>query len=280
MKKILFYLLAAILPIIIYQIYYGIFGGNHRWMISLTLLSIFVLSFILFNKKERKEDLILGFTIVFPIFLIFLITSFFTGFSRTLLYLIFIPISTYLGWLFFKRKSILTLIFSLILFSFVGVILFPNIFILQKNVGVHTNEKFDGISLVDKNKEIVKLDKSKIIILDFWTTSCGVCFKKFPDLEKYYLEFKDNPDVEFYSINVPLKRDDFSKVVKLVDDLNYEFPTLYATSKKEVENLGIYAYPHLLILKNGKLRYDGRLETDKYIFVNHLKSEINKLITE
>lgn len=65
-----------------------------------------------------------------------------------------------------------------------------------------------------------------------------------------------------------------------MDELNYKFPTLYATSIKDVENLGIYAYPHLLILKNGKIRYDGRLETDKYIFVNHLQSEIDKLIPE
>jgi thiol-disulfide isomerase/thioredoxin len=280
MKKILLYLLIAILPIIIYFIFGGIFGGNHRWMISLTLPSIFVLSFLLFNKIEKKEHLKLGLTIIIPIFLIFFITSFFAGFSRTLMYLIFIPISVYLGWLFSNRKSILILIFSFILFAFVGLILFPNLFVLQNNIGVHTNEAFDGISLINKNKESIELDKSKIIVLDFWTTSCGICFKKFPDLEKYYLEFKNNPNVEFYSINVPLKRDEFSKVVKLVDDLNYEFPTLYATSIKEVENLGIYAYPHLLILKNGKLRYDGRLETDKYIFVNHLKSEINKLITE
>jgi thiol-disulfide isomerase/thioredoxin len=280
MKKILLYLLIAILPIIIYFIFGGIFGGNHRWMISLTLPSIFVLSFLLFNKIEKKEHLKLGLTIIIPIFLIFFITSFFAGFSRTLMYLIFIPISVYLGWLFSNRKSILILIFSFILFAFVGLILFPNLFVLQNNIGVHTNEAFDGISLINKNKESIELDKSKIIVLDFWTTSCGICFKKFPDLEKYYLEFKNNPNVEFYSINVPLKRDEFSKVIKLVDDLNYEFPTLYATSIKEVENLGIYAYPHLLILKNGKLRYDGRLETDKYIFVNHLKSEINKLITE
>ena len=280
MKKVLLYLLIAISPIIIYSIFGVIFGGNHSWMISLTLPSIFVLSFLLFNKTRKKEHLKLGLTIILPIFLIFFITSFFASFSRTLMYLIFIPISVYLGWLFSNRKSILIIIFSFFLFAFVGIILFPNLFVLQNNIGAHKNEAFDGISLINKNKESIELDKSKIIVLDFWTTSCGICFKKFPDLEKYYLEFKDNPNVEFYSINVPLKRDEFSKVVKLVDELNYKFPTLYATSIKEVENLGIYAYPHLLILKNGKLRYDGRLETDKYIFVNHLKSEINKLINE
>lgn len=170
--------------------------------------------------------------------------------------------------------------FSLALFAIVGLIIFPNVFVLQNNRGAHKKQEFSGLSLVNKNQEKVELDQSKIIVLDLWTTSCGICFKKFPDFEKYYFEFKDNPNVEFYSINVPVKRDEFDKVLQLVEDLNYEFPTLFATSIQEIENLGIYAYPHLLILKDGKLRYDGSLETDNYIFVNHIESEINNLLTE
>ncbi len=282
MKKILLYLLIAPSPLIIYLIFGAIFHGNHRWMISLTLPTIFILSYLLFSKINKKEHLKLGLTIVLPIFSLFLFFSFSNSFSLSLLllYLIFIPISVYLSWWFASRKSLLIPIFSFILFAIVGGILFPNVFVLQNNFGAHKNEQFNGLSLVNKDQESVELDKSKIIVLDFWTTSCGICFEKFPDLEKYYLEFKDNPNVEFYSINVPLKRDKFDEVVKLVENLDYKFPTLYAKSREEVEKLGIYAYPHLLILKNGRLRYDGRLETDKYIFVNHLKSEINKLINE
>ncbi|SEA80638.1 TlpA family protein disulfide reductase [Psychroflexus halocasei] len=280
MKKILIKIIFALAPIIIYLIFGGIFGGNHRWMLTFTLSSLFIFSFFLFNKTEFKEQFKLGLIIILPIFLLFIISSFFSSSSRLLWYVIFIPISVSLGWFFSKRKSVFVPILSFVFFAFLGLILLPNVFVLQNNIGAQTNKEFKGLSLLNKYQEKVELDKSKIVVLDFWTTSCGICFKKFPDLEKYYLEYKNNPNVEFYSINVPLKRDEFSKVVKLVDELNYKFPTLYATSIKDVENLGIYAYPHLLILKNGQLRYDGRLETDKYIFVNHLKSEIDKLITE
>lgn len=65
-----------------------------------------------------------------------------------------------------------------------------------------------------------------------------------------------------------------------MDDLNYEFPTLYATSIKEAENLGIRLCPHLLIIKDGEIRYSGKLITDENVFVNHIKTEINKLIVE
>ncbi len=282
MKKILLYLLTAISPLIIYLTFGKIFDGNHIWMISLTLPTIFILSYFLFNKTNKKEHLKLGLTIVLPIFSLFLFLSFSNSFSLSLLllYLIFIPISVYLSWLFSNRKSLLIPIFSFILFAIVGGILFPNVFVLLNNSEVHKNEQFNGLSLIDKNQESVELEKSKIIVLDFWTTSCGICFEKFPDFEKYYLEFRDNPNVEFYSINIPLKRDEFDDVVKLVEELNYKFPTLYAKSQEEVKKLGIYSSPHLLIIKNGRVRYSGRLETDKYIFVNHLKSEINKLINE
>lgn len=280
MKKILHKILFTLSPIIIYIVFGGIFGGNHRLMLTFTLSSLFILSYIIFDKTESKEHLQLGLIIILPISLMLLLTSFFNSTSRLYWYLIFIPISVYLGLFFSKRKSIFIPIFSFVLFAFIGLILLPNVFVLQKNIGAKTNKEFNGLPLLNKNQERVELDKSKIVVLDFWTTSCGICFKKFPDLEKYYLEYKDNPNVEFYSINVPLKRDEFSKVVKLVEELNYKFPTLYAESIKDVENLGIYSYPHLFILKNGKLRYDGSLETDKYIFVNHLNSEINKLITE
>jgi len=45
-----------------------------------------------------------------------------------------------------------------------------------------------------KNGAKVQLDtvKNKLIVLDFWTTTCGVCFKSFPDYEKIYLKYKDN----------------------------------------------------------------------------------------
>ncbi len=280
MKKFQFYLLLALSPIIIYIIFGGIFGGNHKWIISLTLPSVFILSYVLFRKNELKKHLKLSLIMILPIFLLFLIASFYSEFSIILIYLVFIPVSTFFGWLFSKQKSLWIPIFSFILFPLVGHVIFPNFLVLQNNIGARTNKEFMKLSLINKDQETVELDKSKIIVLDFWTTSCGVCFKKFPDLEKYYLEYKDNPNVEFYSINVPLERDKFNKVIKLVENLNYKFPTLYATSINEVENIGIYSYPHLIILKNGKLRYDGRLETDKYIFVNHLKSEINNLLTE
>lgn len=282
MKKILLYILLAISPIIIYLLWGVLLNGLHKWMIPLTSSSVFIFSYFVFKKTEKKEHLKLGLILSLPFFLLELILSFIPGviMSLTIIYLILVPTSVYLGCLFTNRKSLLIPLISFFIFAFAGIIVLPNVFVLEYNAGANTNKEFSGLSLVNKNQEKVELDKSKIIVLDFWTTSCGVCFKKFPDFEKYYLEFKDNPNVEFYSVNVPIERDEFTKVVNLVDELKYEFPTLYATSIKEVENLGIRLYPHLLILKDGKIRYSGKLITDENVFVNHIKTEINKLIAK
>lgn len=272
--------LIIVAPIAIYLIFGYVFNGKHTWMLFFVLSSIFVLSIALFNKVNKYQHFKMSIILMLPLCLILLYLSFSSGYSRSILYLILIPISVFLAWLYFRIKSIWIPIFSLSLFLVAGTIILPNVLVLLNSSNSSVNKDFNGISLIDQFENPVKLDDSKIVVLDFWTTSCAICFEKFPDYEKYYMEFKSNPQVKLYSINVPLKGEKFNDIVSLVNELDYKFPTLYATSIQEAENLGIYAYPHILIIKNGKIRYEGMLVTKKYIFINHLKTEIKRLIEE
>jgi thiol-disulfide isomerase/thioredoxin len=282
MKKILYALLLAALPFAIYFFFVYIFDGDHGWMIPLVSSSMLIVAVVLFRKSKKEDHLLLSLSFIVPLWIAMFISSLFAdaGFIRSYSYLILLPLSVILAWLYHRRKWLVIPVFSIVLFFLVGFIVMPNVFEWQRNTGARVNKDFLGIELMDKNQTPVQLDSSKITVLDFWTTSCGICFQKFPDLEKYYLEFQSNPEVEFYSINIPLERDQFEKVVNLVDTLDYKFPTLYSTSMAEATNLGIQAYPHLLILKDGKLRYDGRLIVEPVVFVNHLKDEVNRLLEE
>ena len=274
-KRLILGLLYGLIPLIIYIITLLFFNGDHKWMLPITLGSIFIFYVLISSKFDFWKT---GFLIILPFFLFFLITSFSTGFNLTFLYLVFAPISALLGYFFNKKKNYLILLFVLILFPILGHYILPNQIVLFNNISARKIKEFKGITLVNKEGDTIQLEKNKIIALDFWTTSCGVCFKKFPDLERISLEFKDNPDVKFYSVNVPLKRDNFEQTVNLVDSLNYKFQTVYATSIDESRKLGIRAYPHLIILKDGKVHYDGRLETDETIFINNLEAEVKRLI--
>ncbi|WP_298332645.1 TlpA disulfide reductase family protein [uncultured Christiangramia sp.] len=274
-KRLLQGLVYGLIPITIYLIFGILFNGDHKWMLPLILGSIFLFYYFISSKFDFWKT---GILIILPLFLSLLLISFFTGFNLVFLYIIFVPISAFLGSLFYNKKNYLILIFVLVFFPILGYYVLPNQIVLFNNRSARQIKEFKGLTVVNKERDTIQFDKNKIIALDFWTTSCAICFKKFPDFEKIYLKLKSNPDIKMYSVNVPLKRDEFEKTVRLVDSLNYQFPTLFATSMEEARELGVKAYPHLIILKNGKVHYDGRLETEEKIFINNIEDEIKRLI--
>lgn len=263
---------------------YFLFGlitwGNHEFMLPLILLSVFVISYIIIAKSHNiKNDL---FLLNFPFILLFFLTCLIGGdFSIGFLYIFFVPVSSFLSYLYFKYKIIYIPILSLVFFVFIGGIMFPNYYSYLKNHNAEKNLNFPKVSIIDKENSQVNLNQNKIIVLDFWTTSCSVCFSKFPDLEDTYTKYKSNPNIEIYSINVPENRDKFQNTITILDKKGYKFPKLYAKSAKEIkDSLNIYSFPHLLILKNGRIRYDGRLETEENVFMYNIESEIDKLLSE
>lgn len=262
---------------------FGLFTwGNHTWLLFFTLSSNFVLSYFIFKKNINDEKVKLGLLINLPlILLMFLTCIFYKDFSRGLLYIIFIPISSYLAYLFLLKKKNIIPVFSIILFAFVGFFIFPNFFAFYKNTNSTRNVKFPNITFVNKENKIVNLTGNKVIVLDFWSTDCGICFKKFPDLEDVYLKYKGNKNVEIYSVHVPYRGDTFSNTIKILDSIGYKFPKIYAKSSKVIkDSLSINSFPHLLIIKNGEIRYEGMLETKKTVYMYNIEDEIDKLLYE
>ena len=273
MLKIIF---TALSPIIFYLLVGSILlSGNHKWL----LLSMAILYYIFgFFSKTKKQRLWFGVP-----FLILLASTLFLKdalVSIVLLYLIVLPISIYLGYISKKTLKIIMVYIAFLTFIFYYGIDNWNSFL--RNYHARTNEKSPKIELLTNNNQLVQLDtiQNKIIVLDFWTTSCGVCFKQFPDFEKIYLSYKNNPNIAIYSVNIPIKKDTLSKTKNLVKKLAYKFPTLYANSSEISKKFGFNTYPHCVILKNGKVRYNGRLEVATNVKIHNLKNEINLLLKE
>jgi thiol-disulfide isomerase/thioredoxin len=267
-------------------VFYVLFGiityGDHSWMLFLILSTCFFISLYIFKNHKKIDAFKSILLLTAPILIIFLILIIIYGqYSRTILYIIFIPVSSLLAYFLAKFKHNIIILFSLVLFWVVGFVLFQNVMILIENKNAETNLRFPNVNFVDENKSHVDLNKNKIIILDFWSTSCSICFTKFPDLESTYLKYKKNPNVIIYTVNVPLRNDNFNRTTKILNKLGYTFPKIYATSAKEVEDsLKINTFPHLLILKNGRIRYNGLFESDKKVFFYNIESEIEKLLIE
>ncbi len=257
-----------------------LFGGKHVWMsVSMGLIT-FVLSVIYFRKtpKQYFKGLLV---VVGPMFLLLTLVVLFGGRIELIIgYMFFMPVYNYLAWIFVVNNRYLKALTALFLvIGFASFLYFPNQLNYFFNRNSRTDVVFPKIDFINAEKVPVKLGNHKVIVLDFWTTSCAVCFEKFPDFEKLYLKFKNNPKIKFYSVNVPLKRDSLYKTEKLVKKLGYKFPTIYLTSREKTEKkLNIDGYPYFVIIKNNRIRFEGYLNIDNNVFIYNTIDEIDRLI--
>ncbi|MEZ4840366.1 MAG: TlpA disulfide reductase family protein [Flavobacteriaceae bacterium] len=246
---------------------------------KITIPFVLLLYYIGGLKTKNYKQL---FLLILPILIIMIVYLFDESSLKSvaILYLFFIPIVSFIGYHFNRRKLIIKILFP-VLFIPIGGIFYPNWFNFYENKEARVNLNTPEIKLKTEMKDDVRLDsiKNKIIVLDFWTTSCGVCFKKFPEYERVFLEYKDNPRVQFYAVNIPLKKETVDSNIAFANEkVNYQFQNLYAESMTLADSLGFNAYPHLIILKNGNIRYSGKLITDTKIY--NIRREIDRLLKE
>lgn len=110
--------------------------------------------------------------------------------------------------------------------------------------------------------------KGKVVLLDFWYSRCGVCFKKFPEVQKEYNKYKVNPKVRFYSVNSFYKEfDKDSDAFRIIKERGYSFPVLICKDKALLKELKITGYPTVLIInQKGRLVFRGDINcADKKI---------------
>lgn len=257
-----------------------IFDYNHVGGSFLFLSIVFFISYYFFKVKKNMSFL-KGFTLVIlPFYLLIFITSIVgAGFTRSLVYLFFLPIVFFFGHLFFINKNKLIILLTALTIGFASFIFLPNYINYLLNINSRKTLVMPKIDVRDAINNSISFTENKTIVLDFWTTSCGVCFKKFPEFEELYLKYKENPSVEFYSVNVAERRDTFPKTLELVGNLGYKFPTIFAKSKEEVKSkLGIYAYPEFMIIKNDSIRYQGFLNSNDNIFIYNSRKVLEKIL--
>lgn len=150
-----------------------------------------------------------------------------------------------------------------------------------------SNDNFQSISnykLIDKNFNEVYINdfKGKIVVIDFWNSACGVCFKKFPDYNDLFNYYSDNDEVVVLSVNLKLKNKSLEDVIKFSERFKYNFPILFTdsfTAEQIKSELNISGVPTLVILdRNLKVFYSGYLITEDNIFVNNAYRKINQAL--
>ena len=262
--------------------------GNHVVIMPLIFVFSFILAFYIKKVKWMKQKTqLFYFSPLFFFFFFVLISSIvisiFTGigFVYTFPYLMFVPLFFYLGYLFYKTKNIIYLIIIFPLLYINHAYIFPNSFSYFAFNHKVVDKSMPHVSFVNKDKTPVILSKDKIIVLDFWSTFCGICYDKFPEFESLYHQYQNNPNIEFYTVHVSYRSDKFEKTIKLLDKYNYGFQKLYALDSKEMEEkLDVKLFPTLIIIKNNKIRYRGTLITDNNVIIGNTIDNIESLLNE
>lgn len=183
-------------------------------------------------------------------------------------------IGTLLGFLFWRIKKfrIVVATLSLVFLLVFQFYLYPSWlnFISYGQFSSSMNKQLPTITLVDREGRLLgnEIFKNKIVVLDFWNTSCGACFQKFPLLQELSNNYiKSN--VEIYAVNVPLKRDTANQSFQVLEEWNFTFKNLNA-NESITEAMNVEYFPTTFIVVNGIITFKGDLL--------HVNSQLEKLL--
>lgn len=266
-----------------------IIGGyaGHNFKLLISSLTYGTISFlILFHTKERNEKWKLILILATPPFLMYSPIHI-LYFNSTLISLpstlghfvgVFFGIVLY----FLNKKArLLYIILTLILInwcSFIGYKYWLN----KMNYGTYTGhiKMKKKIELGGRSGETTYLSNShfsgKILVLDFWNTRCGVCFQKFPLLQKTYEKYKFNKNILIYAVNKQFQDDDERYIFQIIKERGFSFPILLPSDMSLAEKFEITSYPTtLLVDKDGYVFFKGDI-VDAMNILENSENQINQ----
>lgn len=216
----------------------------------------------------------------------FAITNFFE-------YLVLVPLMCYLG-LYAQqeimKRSYLKVLYSVLFFTSVlvlGIWLLPDYYfymyhientrkqVISNEIRLRTLE--NGIIT---NQEL----KGKILLLDFWSSSCGSCIEQMAELTRIEAKYKSNDKVKILTINAGYP-DTFEKFVKSTHTRKYKdkLQMFYDDNKQLSKSLDVNKFPQLyLVDAKGMVRkhIQGYVPDKEANFISNLTTEIDKLLKE
>ncbi|WP_088323584.1 TlpA family protein disulfide reductase [Polaribacter tangerinus] len=250
-------------------------AGTQKIIFPVFMILAFIVSMFMSYKNVTASFI--------PLLLIWLIHLFLpdSKLNNVIIYIVFTPLTFLLGY-YLRNKFYFLKILYLIILILVGIYGFSNFWMIIENYNARQKKDAPKMEFISENGNQIRLDtiQNKIIVLDYWTTSCGVCFQKFPKYEELFMKYKNNPNINLYAVNIPERRDTIGHAKKMIEKYNYQFPVLYSETDTVPKLLGFNRYPHVIILKDKKVRYNGYPVLEDDVYVHNLENEIEKLLNE
>jgi len=160
-------------------------------------------------------------------------------------------------------------------FAWAGLILSLLVFMCIKGFDLWSNKINYGSYVVDTDDPVppgfvlnqdngqpfsLKDNTSKITVLDFWNTRCGVCFHKFPDLQRAHDRYTRASNIQFYAVNVPVERDTAGQGTAVFKSLKYSVTNLTTKNVKEASRAGILVFPTVLVIDHNRIIFRGDID--------------------
>ncbi|WMW77690.1 TlpA disulfide reductase family protein [Flavobacterium sp. 20NA77.7] len=170
----------------------------------------------------------------------------------------------------FKNKKSITITY---------VVLYVILSLNFRNINNYYFSKLHEYEIVGSKLPILKIEDiegkvknvnncNKILIIDLWSNSCGYCIEAFPEFQKVYNYYKNDKEVEVFSVNVDDSKPNRMMGHKLVK--KYGFKNFFA-SKEILKQLKFNTFPHYMIVsKDGKIKYFGSLNTSRVETYNNI----------
>jgi thiol-disulfide isomerase/thioredoxin len=169
---------------------------------------------------------------------------------------------TVAGWgmyrLQLRNRILLLIVFSLTVYFAADPVYDKLLF--RMNFGPNggkANEPIPASALLTTDSTAVQFG-DKIVLLDFWNTTCGVCYRTFPQVQEVWKRYANHPKVAVYSVNIPVRNEQFSSQLRRLSQ--YDFPQLLAIRNEQAKEYGVVAYPTVLVVHNQHILYRGDLE--------------------
>lgn len=176
-------------------------------------------------------------------------------------------LGTLLGFIYFKVKKWIVLAVSAIVVYVFSFVLEPqwrdNVIYgsLPEGLNVSTFK----VETANDSLKIASIHK-KYVVLDFWSSSCGICRREFPLVQDLHEQIQqEKNEVFFTSVFVKYGDEQFADGQKILADYNCTFPIVSISGNDSIlKYLNIQGFPEIIILdENKEVIFKGSLERVK-----------------
>lgn len=97
--------------------------------------------------------------------------------------------------------------------------------------------------------------RGKILVVDFFSTTCVPCIAELPHLAAVHADLADNRDIEFVVVASDLGRDTPERFRSFVESRHINLPLAFDLGGKAHDGLGLHGVPAIIVFdREGKIR--------------------------